>query len=349
MTRLFFTGFLLLITVTVTAQTSLRKTLSTMPFSARHDLKIPLSDRQGNHVSLPVTLIKGKKDGPVFTVIAGIHGYEYPPIIAVQEFLKDIDISRLEGSLVIVPVANMPAFERRSVFFNPQDVKNLNNVFPGSADGSITEKIAHYFTTEIIPLSDVFLDIHAGDANEDLLPFICYYDAQEYAAQTQHAAKLCEISSFETIVSYPYHLRKDQPAVYAFKQAVQDGKTALSIESGRLGSVEGEAVKLIKESIFRMLATMKMYPEQDPKATETITKFNRQAYVKATESGIFYSPLKAGDAVSENQVIGYVTDEFGNMKGKITAPASGTVLYKIGTPPVNTGETVFCIGYRENR
>ena len=164
MTRLFFTGFLLLITVTVTAQTSLRKTLSTMPFSARHDLKIPLSDRQGNHVSLPVTLIKGKKDGPVFTVIAGIHGYEYPPIIAVQEFLKDIDISRLEGSLVIVPVANMPAFERRSVFFNPQDVKNLNNVFPGSADGSITEKIAHYFTTEIIPLSDVFLDIHAMPA-----------------------------------------------------------------------------------------------------------------------------------------------------------------------------------------
>lgn len=196
-------------------------------------------------------------------------------------------------------------------------------------------------------MSDVFLDIHAGDANEDLLPFICFYNDKQQAEPTRQAEKLCEISGFQNIVSYPYHLRKDQPALYAFKQAVQDGKVALSIESGRLGFVEDEAVKAINESLFRMLSEMKMYPQQVTKAKRKLTKFNQQTYVKATENGIFYSSLKAGNIVKKGEVIGLVTDEFGTAKGKITAPVSGTVLYKIGTPPVNSGETVFCIGYHE--
>ena len=33
----------------------------------------------------------------------------------------------------------------------------------------------------------------------------------------------------------------------------------------------------------------------------------------------------------------------GNLLQKISAPESGMILYKIGTPPVNKGETMFCI------
>lgn len=54
--------------------------------------------------------------------------------------------------------------------------KKLNNASLGSGSGTITEQIANYITKQIIPFSDVFLDIHGGDANEDLLPFVCYYN-----------------------------------------------------------------------------------------------------------------------------------------------------------------------------
>ena len=42
--------------------------------------------------------------------------------------------------------------------------------------------------------------------------------------------------------------------------------------------------------------------------------------------------------------IGYITDFFGNTLEKVKAPEAGVILYKIGTPPVNKGETLVVIG-----
>jgi len=72
---------------------------------------------------LPVKIIKGKADGPVFSIVAGIHGYEYPPVIAAQQMLSNIDPDKLKGTLLVVPVANTAAFFDRSVFYNPADGK----------------------------------------------------------------------------------------------------------------------------------------------------------------------------------------------------------------------------------
>jgi len=102
-----------------------------------------------------------------------------------------------------------------------------------------------FITENIIPASDVFLDIHGGDAPEDLLPFICYYNNKNRPAQTQLAKELSDASGFEYVVSYPYTITDEEPAKYVFKQAVQDGKTGLSIEAGKLGIVQEEAVNLI--------------------------------------------------------------------------------------------------------
>ena len=104
--------------------------------------------------------------------------------------------------------------------------------FPGKENGSITEKIANYITKNIIPISDVFLDIHGGDANEDLAPFVCYYDNKDSAEKTKTALKLSEASVLPYIVSYPYNITKTEPALYAFKQAVQNDVVALSLEAG---------------------------------------------------------------------------------------------------------------------
>ena len=146
------------------------------------------------------------------------------------------------------------------------------------------------------------------------------------------------------IVAYSYTITKTEPALYAFKQAVQNGVAALSIEAGKLGTADREDISLLKESVYRMLDFMGMYPK---KKAETKKKayqfFGRQSYIKVPEKGIFYSRYKAGDRIKKGEKLGYITDDFGNIIHEISAPADGIILYKISTPPVNKGETMFCI------
>lgn len=314
--------------------------------SAVERLRIDFVDDQGNETYLPIVIIKGKNEGPVFTIVAGVHGFEYPPIVATQDLLKEIEPERLTGTLIVIPIASTNSFFTRTPFKNANDGVNLNNAMPGDSLGSVTEKIAHVITTDIIPVTEVFLDIHGGDANEDLLPFICYYNNERKPEQTKHAARLSEVSGFEYIVSYGYTLTDDEPAKYVFKQAVQDGKTALSIESGRLGNVEADAVALVKTGVYNMLHEMGMYANAGASKVKPI-RLNRQVYVRAPEQGIFYSDYKAGDKVEKGTVVGKITDVYGNLVSEIKASKSGIILYVIGTPPVSVDDTIMCISYLE--
>ena len=306
------------------------------------NIRIGLSDEAKNSGHLPISILKGKKQGPVFTIVAGVHGFEYPPIVATQALMKEIDVEQLKGTIVIIPIASMGAFFGRTPFISPEDNKNLNNAFPGKADGSITERKAHFITTNIIPVSDVFLDIHGGDAPEDLIPFVCYYNNKKAPAKTALAKQLCVDSGFEYVVSYPYTIADTDPAKYAFKQAVQDGKTALSIECGKLGNVQEDDVNLIKKGVYNMLATMDMYPKGTGGHPKVIFR-NSQSYIKATVQGIFYTKYKAGDRVKKGAILGYTTDEFGKVLEQYKAPKDGIVLYNLATPPINVNTTVMCI------
>lgn len=343
----FTCSLFLLMTLFGKGQESLRQKLQHTTTSSFLKYTVTFTDNLGNSTKLPIAVIKGKEKGNTLTILAGVHGYEYPPIMAVQAFLKEVDPKKLKGNIVLLPISNTGAFYGRSLFVNPMDNKNLNNVFPGKEDGTVTQQIANFITRNVIPLTDVFLDIHGGDASEDLIPFVCYYNNTRNPNTTAMAKKLSEASGFNTIVSYPYTISKDEPAKYAFKQAVQDGKVGLSFEAGKLGNVQKDAVALNKNGIYNVLAAMDMYSKkfEVPKKLE---RYNDQVYLKVPVTGILYSTIKAGEKVYKGQVIGQITDEFGELQEKVVATASGTVLYKIGTPPVKKAETLMCIGIPEN-
>src|SRR5580704_12406806 len=118
--------------------------------------------------TIPILVFKGSKPGPVLALTAGIYGYEYPPILALQR----LQVKKLAGTLIVVHVANMPSFLVRTVYFSPLDGKNLNRVFPGRADGTESERIAHAITTQVIDKCDYLLDLHCGDGNESLRPYV---------------------------------------------------------------------------------------------------------------------------------------------------------------------------------
>src|ERR1035437_5052793 len=107
---------------------------------------------------IPITVYKGSRPGPVLALTAGIHGYEYPPILALQR----LRVNKLAGTLIVVHVANIPSFLGRTVYFSPLDGKNLNRVFPGKKDGTESERIAHAISTQVIDKSDYLLDLHSA-------------------------------------------------------------------------------------------------------------------------------------------------------------------------------------------
>ena len=326
------------------AQNSFQESFLSNPRPSKENIQIPVKDNIGNEGYLPVSVYKGGKEGPIFTIIAGVHGFEYPPIIATQELMQEIDPNKLSGTIIFIPIASRGSFYGREPFKNPKDQVNLNNAFPGSPTGTITEQVARIITDSIIPVTDVFLDIHGGDAPEDLLSFICYYDNADKPRQTKQAEELSLASGFQYVVSYPYTISDDEPAKYAFKQAVQDGKTGLSIESGKLGTVHEECVSEIKKGVHNMLKKMEMYGNPaEVESHPNVIRRNHQVYVRSNSRGIFYSSHKAGDAVNANEIVGYTTDEFGNVLEEYTAPISGIILYKLSTPPINKGDTVMCI------
>lgn len=346
MKHLLLLALLSLNLMTVGAQQSSIKDILRSKKSSVTDTAFKISTKDGIHQEIPITLISGAKDGPTFTLIAGIHGMEYPTILSLMELRREIDPKKLSGNLIVIPVVNTKPFFKRVPFVNPIDQLNLNRIFPGNPNGSISEVIADFLTREVFSATDILLDLHGGDVGEDLIPFICYYDNQTFTKQTKLVARLSEISGFETIVSYPYILPADKPAMYAFKQAVRQGIPALSIEIGKLGNWQRSEVDISKDAIYRMMEELGIYKnDKVGSATPVKARYNQQAYISVAQQGVFYSTLRAGDHVSKGAEIGYITDIFGNKLQTITAPESGIILYKVGTPPVNKGETLFCIGY----
>src|SRR5688572_27796878 len=133
---------------------------------------VSIAPRNGDAgASIPFTIIRGRTPGPVLLLVAGTHGAEYVPIVALQRLRTAIDPGTLRGSVLMVHVANMPSFLGRTVYYSPADNKNLNRVFPGKPDGTLSERIADAITKEFIDRATHVIDLHCGDGNESLRPY----------------------------------------------------------------------------------------------------------------------------------------------------------------------------------
>src|SRR5215203_3733627 len=133
---------------------------------------ITIRPRAGDQgTTIPFTVIHGAKPGPVLALVAGTHGMEYTPILALQRIRETLDPKVLAGTVILVHVANMPSYLGRTIYYSPADNKNLNRVFPGTATGTLSERIAYAITNEIIARATHVVDLHCGDGNESLRPY----------------------------------------------------------------------------------------------------------------------------------------------------------------------------------
>lgn len=189
---------------------------------------------QAGSASLPISVLHGAHSGPVLTLTAGIHGDEFPAIFALQRLRAAIDPAELHGSLVLVHLANLAGFHARRIALSPVDQKNLNRVFPGRADGTQTEQIAHFLTTEVIGLSDYLIDLHSGSANQRLWPHV-YAPVIDDPALDARTLAFARATGLRHIVLYDERPRDPANSISYPNTAQTRGKPGLTLEIGHLG------------------------------------------------------------------------------------------------------------------
>ena len=318
------------------------------PGSKKHFL-IEIIDQEDS-TFIPVTIFHGIEAGPVLGITAGVHGYEYSPILAGQELIHRIDPTVLKGTVILVHAANVGSFLGRSPYVSPGDRKNLNRVFPGDPEGTITERIADYISSKVIPRCSFFVDAHSGDAPEDLIPYCGYYHNDAMPQVSAKGKELAMNLGFDYVLIFQttgkQYMEEGQPSLYCSAQAFKMGIPSADIECGRLGLVEPKAVAKIVEGLMNMMSSLGMTDETPDEIGEVYISTERSS-LKSSHTGFFYPAKSAGDYVVKGMKIGYITDFFSRKLEDIYAETDGVILYMLGTPPVNSGETLASIGIIE--
>ena len=303
-------------------------------------VKISVQTISGDSTFIPVTIIHGREKGPVLGLIAGIHGYEYPPIMALQKLRSNINAADLRGTIIVVQIANVKSFFGRSVFYSPVDGKNLNRSFPGSKSGTLTEALAYTISNEIISRCGYLIDIHAGDASEDLHPYVTYY---KYGTQTDKAKQIAEALNFPWIIVSENAPKQGQPTVYCSAESVSHDIPTVAIEYGKLGQVTAEEATFIQERLKDMMVAMGMLKGSPKKITPGI-EIRKRMSITSEHTGIFYPETKSGELIRKGARLGIITGVFGEVLQEVLSPVDGFVIYLSATPPISKGETLFSLG-----
>jgi predicted deacylase len=287
--------------------------------------------------TIPITVIKGSKRGPVLALTAGIHGYEYPPILALQR----LEVKKIAGTLIVVHIANMPSFLGRTVYFSPLDGKNLNRVFPGRSDGTESERIADAITTKVIDRCDYLLDLHCGDGNESLRPYV-YQTVTGDPAFDERIAELVVNFGFDHIVLDRNRPRDAAKSMYCSNTAITRGKPAMTVESGFLGSTDEKSTAAILRGVESVMRYLKMI-EGKPAKVKNPVHLDPAEVLTSPATGIIYPHVKPNAMVKKGAVLAHITDFFGKKIADVRAPLAGVVLYVVATPPITQGQPVGCV------
>jgi len=311
----------------------------TIPAGTRLDFSLPVAAGADPATEIPITVLHGAKPGRTLLITAGVHGAEFVPILGVQKFLPQVDPKLLSGTLIVVRITHVASFLRATVFYNPYDHKNLNRVFPGSAAGTLTERIAHVFTTQLLSRADALIELHAGDATESLHPFVGVYGGALAAKQYPLSKQIGLALGLPTVLRY----RMDTPEQIqgtgrsSNRQAVADGKATVLVEIGDRGRRDERLIKQLSDGLINMLRVMEMLPGKGRPSPQGLKWYTATASNAPQNTGIFYPLREAGMPARKGERVGYVTDFAGKVIEEVTAPADGLILYMPYAPPLNAG------------
>ncbi len=265
----------------------------------------------------PLVIINGAKPGKNIAILAGTHGTEFPGVEAVTRLTNTLDPVKMSGTVIAIPVLNIPQFMERTQFTSPVDGLNLNEEFPGDPDGTYTQRLAYKVYTEVVEKSDALIDCHGGDINEDINGFV--------VASRSGDEKRDRIS-LEMASCYPTSFVHVFPSeTHGMSNSAQRlfGIPCIQPEAGTPYPVREEAVRFHIEGILNVLKYFQILCGEPEKHHQLLSPRRLKLY---SQCGGAWKPMVTLDEqVKTGQILGVVKNFYGEPIQTLTAPESGVV------------------------
>jgi predicted deacylase len=293
-------------------------------------------------LTIPVAVVHGAKPGPVLAIVSGSHGTEYASIIAVERLIHQLDAKTLSGTVILVPLVNVPSFEQKIAHVNPVDNKSMNRFYPGKADGTQTERASLLITKEVVEKCDHLIDLHGGDLDESLRPY-SYWTKTGNEKQDAAAKELVLAFGLDTIIISADRPKDPAASRYLENTASTRGKPSMTAEAGHAGTVEPQDVAALVDGSLSVMRHLKML-DGAPQPVQSPVWVEKIAGITSEVTGIFTPLVKRGTYVAQGAKVGYVTDYLGRPLADARAPEAGIVLFIRAVPSMTKGETIANIG-----
>jgi len=279
-----------------------------------------------NSLKIVIIVERAKLDGPTLLLMGGVHGDELNGIAIVRDIIHKKYHKPKRGTIICIPVFNVFGYLNMSREF--PDGRDLNRMFPGSLQGSLASQFAYEFTNEIAPLVDYVIDFHTGGAERE------NYSNIRVELQQNENFELAKIFGAPFIVHSNYIPKSIRDAINKL------GKPILLFEGGKSKNLDPEVINC---GVTGALNVMKHLGMQNgdivPAPKQVIVKNSK--WLRSPHSGLFQLKIKNGTQVKRKDVLGTITDPYGEFKKKITAPFDCYIFGMNTSPIVHKGDALF--------
>lgn len=287
-------------------------------------------------VRIQTDRIDGSKAGPHLVIFGGVHGDEFEPMAAVRRLGLDVTPSDLRGRLTLAPVVNEPAFLRGQRV--AEDGLDLARTFPGRADGSITQRVAHA-ASQLIREADYFIDLHTGGAAYTLLPLVGYMlhaDSDVLGQQRRMA------SAFNLPITWGTSAELEGRSLSVARDA---NIPAIYAEYLGGASCRPEGVTAYVQGCLNVMAFLRMIERDRPtNAVKIVAEDPRpdsghlQTCHPAPMTGFFEPAVHLGQQLRVGDLLGTVCDVLGRCVEPVRSHQAGVVLMVRTLSSVQSGD-----------
>ena len=285
-------------------------------------------------------VIEGSEPGPRLLILAGVHGDECEPMVAVSRLRREIAAEDLRGRLTLIPVANESAYRRLTRV--GEDGLDLARTFPGNSNGSVTERLASELTDEIRN-ADYLIDLHTGGMRLDILPmtgFMLHADSKILDQQRRIA------EAFDLPIVWGTSATLEGRSLSAARDV---GVPAIYAEYGGGGGFRNDTVAAYESGCVKVMAALEMI-ELAPFCSRVQRRIDDwgadsghlQVCHCAPIDGVFVPGVELGTRVIVGQEIGRIVDLHSGEHTIVPAEKAGLVLTLYSFPHVERG-TGLCV------
>lgn len=285
-----------------------------------------------SEITMPVYVINGRKPGKRLFLSAAIHGDEINGVEIIRRVLAMPSLKSLNGTLIAVPVVNVHGFINTSRYL--PDRRDLNRSFPGSAEGSLTARLANLFMSEVVTNSTHGIDLHTAAIHRTNLP------------QIRGHLDDAEVEKIANAFGIPVLLNSVGPDGALRRVATEAGVPTILYEAGEALRFDEVSIRAGVKGVVNVMRVLGMLPARTHKSTVKKTKpfiARSSTWLRATQSGIIRVIAPLGARVHKDQPLGIIADPFGEKEQIVRAPIGGVIIGRADLPLVNEGDALFHI------